>query len=153
MRHDPDLGPEPELASRHFSETDHASSKQKPSSALGSGRRSVRKLHHVENTGPMVPSQRDVMPTLRDDFELCNVVLRQAEARAISPEVSGRSSFWTLRVHSRSVRKIHRSVLGDPPGREQARTMLHAVLSCLRCHSRRNNLGVVDSGTTRRPCQ
>ena len=45
----------------------------------------------------MVPSQRDVMPTLRGDFWLCNIVLRPAEARAISPEVSSRSCFRTLR--------------------------------------------------------
>jgi hypothetical protein len=30
--------------------------------------RSVRKHDRTENTGPMVPSQRDVMPTLRGDF-------------------------------------------------------------------------------------
>jgi hypothetical protein len=35
----------------------------------------------LKNTGPRGPSERDVMPTLRSDFQRCNVVLRPASAR------------------------------------------------------------------------
>src|SRR6516162_9708365 len=41
--------------------------------------------------------QSDVMPTLRSDSWRCNEVLRLASAQAVSPEVSSRSGFRTLR--------------------------------------------------------
>jgi len=71
--------------------------------ALAHGREpcNVRKLDRTENMGSMGRSQRDVMTTLRSDFQRRNVVSRPASARAVSPEVSSRSGFRTLRDKKR----------------------------------------------------